>query len=111
MSTFVAGGMRRRARDIVLAVAVAIFTVAVFALSARDGLLAIVVVLGLIPAIIARRKGRSFVGWWLFGAVLLIAALPASLLVGPAPPHPRADDAAGLPTRSPPDQRRPGSPN
>jgi hypothetical protein len=41
----------------------------------------IAIFLGLIPAAIARSKGRSFVVWWIFGALLLIVALPASLLI------------------------------
>jgi hypothetical protein len=36
----------------------------------------IVVVLGLIPAAIARHKGRNFFLWWLYGSVLLIVAIP-----------------------------------
>ncbi len=39
------------------------------------------VLLGLLPAYIASKKGRSFVGWWIFGACLLIVALPAALLI------------------------------
>jgi RNA polymerase subunit RPABC4/transcription elongation factor Spt4 len=39
--------------------------------------------IGLIPAAIARRKGRSFVAWWIFGALAFIIALPAVLLVKP----------------------------
>lgn len=35
--------------------------------------------LGLIPAFIAQRKGQSFVGWWVFGALLFIVALPMSI--------------------------------
>src|SRR5262245_32151157 len=31
---------------------------------------------GLIPAAIAKSKGRDFLLWWLFGAALLIVALP-----------------------------------
>lgn len=38
------------------------------------------VLLGLIPAFIARSKGRSFGLWWLYGAALFIVALPHSLL-------------------------------
>ena len=38
-------------------------------------------VLGLVPAMIAAKKGRSFVGWWLFGFVLFVIALPAAWLV------------------------------
>lgn len=35
--------------------------------------------LGIIPAVIARRKGHSFVTWWIFGALLFIVALPLAL--------------------------------
>lgn len=41
--------------------------------------------LGLIPAVIARRKGRSFAGYWLFGFLFFIPALVVSLLVPPVP--------------------------
>ena len=43
--------------------------------------LIIAVLIGLIPAAIARSKGRSFGTWWLFGALLFIVALPAALLI------------------------------
>lgn len=33
------------------------------------------VLLGLIPAAIAKNKGRSFVGWWVYGAALFIVAI------------------------------------
>ena len=39
------------------------------------------VLLGLIPAYIAKQKGRSFGLWWLYGAAILIVALPHSLLI------------------------------
>ncbi|MGO8761386.1 MAG: zinc ribbon domain-containing protein [Desulfobaccales bacterium] len=39
------------------------------------------ILLGLIPAAIAQSKGRSFVAWWLYGALLFIVALPHSLLI------------------------------
>ncbi len=39
------------------------------------------VLLGLIPAYIAKRKGRSFGLWWIYGAAILILALPHSLLI------------------------------
>ena len=39
------------------------------------------VLLGLIPATIARRKGRSFIGYWLFGIVFLPFALAVVLLL------------------------------
>lgn len=39
------------------------------------------VLLGLIPAVIAKGKGRSFGLWWFYGAALFIVALPHSLLM------------------------------
>ena len=39
------------------------------------------VLLGLIPAVIAKGKGRSFGLWWLYGAGLFIVALPHSLIM------------------------------
>lgn len=39
------------------------------------------VILGLIPGYIAQTKGKSFVTWWVYGALLLIIALPHSLLL------------------------------
>lgn len=44
-------------------------------------LLFFAVLLGLIPAKLASDKGRSFVGWWFYGAALFIIALPHSLLL------------------------------
>lgn len=41
----------------------------------------IAILIGLIPASIARGKGRSFVGWWIYGAAIFIIALPHSLLL------------------------------
>lgn len=38
--------------------------------------------LGLLPAFIASQKGRSFVGWWVYGAILFPVALPHSILLG-----------------------------
>lgn len=35
--------------------------------------------LGLIPAMIARLKGRSFFGWWVYGFLVFIIALPHSI--------------------------------
>jgi len=37
--------------------------------------------LGIIPGIIARNKGHSFIAWWVYGAMLFIVALPHSLLL------------------------------
>lgn len=46
-------------------------------------ILIIPIVLGLIPAAIANSKGHSFVGWWLYGALLWIVALPHALMLRP----------------------------
>jgi hypothetical protein len=37
--------------------------------------------LGLIPGFIATNKGRSFVLWWFYGAMLFIVALPHALIM------------------------------
>jgi hypothetical protein len=47
------------------------------------GLVFFVVLLGLIPAMIAQSKGRSFVAWWVYGAALFIVAFPHALLARP----------------------------
>ena len=41
--------------------------------------LIIVILLGLIPAAIAQRKGESFVVWWIYGSLLFIVALSVNL--------------------------------
>jgi cytochrome c-type biogenesis protein len=41
------------------------------------------VILGLIPAYLAYRKGRSFWTWWLFGATLFPVAMVAAWLIRP----------------------------
>lgn len=41
------------------------------------------VIMGLIPAFIARSKGRKFSDWWFFGAALIFVALPAALKIKP----------------------------
>ena len=41
------------------------------------------ILLGLIPAIVAYRKGRNFFEWWMFGAGLFVIALPAALMLRP----------------------------
>lgn len=43
--------------------------------------LVIVVLIGLLPAMVAASKGRSFVGWWIYGSLLFIVALPHALLL------------------------------
>ncbi|TOF21913.1 hypothetical protein CGJ26_10615 [Vibrio parahaemolyticus] len=37
--------------------------------------------LGLIPAMIAQSKGRSFGVWWFYGAMIFIIALPHALIM------------------------------
>jgi cytochrome c-type biogenesis protein len=39
------------------------------------------ILLGLIPALIASKKGRNFFDWWFFGTALIFIALPAALLL------------------------------
>lgn len=46
-------------------------------------LFVLAIILGLIPAAIARSKGRSFFGFWVYGALLFIVALPHALLAKP----------------------------
>jgi cytochrome c-type biogenesis protein len=46
------------------------------------GFLALLV-LGLIPGFIARRKGRNFFDWWFFGFSLFPVALPVAMLIKP----------------------------
>jgi hypothetical protein len=46
-------------------------------------ILQLAVLIGLIPAIIARNKGKNFVLWWFYGAMLFIVALPHSLWIKP----------------------------
>lgn len=55
----------------------------------------IAILIGLIPAAIARSKGRSFVGWWIYGALLFIIALPHSLIMKS---DPKAIEAQALTT-------------
>ncbi len=40
--------------------------------------------LGIIPGVIASKKGHSGALWWVFGSLLFIVALPSSLLMAPA---------------------------
>jgi hypothetical protein len=41
----------------------------------------IIACLGVVTGLIARSKGRSFFGWWLYGAALFIVALPHILII------------------------------
>lgn len=45
--------------------------------------LVVAVLLGLIPAAIAKGKGHSFGPWWLYGTLIWIVALPHAILVKP----------------------------
>lgn len=53
-------------------------------MSSEQQLLLVIVssAIGFIPAVIASGKGHSFVGWWLFGALLFPLALVCAILVG-----------------------------
>ena len=42
-----------------------------------------VLLLGLIPAMIASSKGRSFFAWYIYGCLLFIIALPHSIIAKP----------------------------
>lgn len=44
-------------------------------------ILIIALIIGLLPASIARSKGRSFLAWWIYGAALFIVALPHALIM------------------------------
>lgn len=46
-------------------------------------MLVFAMLLGLIPAMVASSKGREFVLWWIYGALLFIVALPHALLISP----------------------------
>jgi len=45
--------------------------------------LKLAVLIGLIPGFIAHTKGRNFVLWWFYGAMLFMVALPHSLWLKP----------------------------
>ncbi len=47
------------------------------------GMFLLLAVLALIPAMIAQKKGRSALLWWVFGVLLFIVALPASIIIKP----------------------------
>ncbi len=44
-------------------------------------LLIVCALIGLIPAAIAYKKGRSFFGWWLYGTLLFVVAIVHSLVM------------------------------
>jgi hypothetical protein len=61
--------------------------------------LIVAVFLGLIPALIARGKGRRFGLWWLYGFLLFLVALPHALLLKTSPEQVQRQRAAqGLKT-------------
>jgi hypothetical protein len=41
----------------------------------------IAIFIGIIPAMIAKNKGKSFIGWYIYGVLLFIIALPHALLM------------------------------
>lgn len=43
--------------------------------------LILAILIGLIPALVAKGKGKSFVLWWIYGALIFIVALPHSLIM------------------------------
>lgn len=45
------------------------------------GMIILAALIGLVPAMIAQSKGRSFVLWWFYGAMLFIIALPHSIIM------------------------------
>lgn len=55
------------------------------------------IVIGVIPAMIAQRKGHSYLTWWVFGAALFIVALPLAILLKPTADAAEAEQvAAGM---------------
>jgi hypothetical protein len=61
----------------------------------------VTVLVGLVPAAIARSKGYNFLLWWLYGAALFIVALPHALLLKSTAaqqdePTPQQPTAAGV---------------
>jgi len=58
--------------------------------------IAIVMILGLIPAMIAQSKGKNFATWWVYGALLFIFALPHSIFMGSSAVKDENEDMLGL---------------
>lgn len=46
-------------------------------------ILIVAILLGLIPALIAKNKGRSFIEWWVYGALLFIVAIVHVFIIKP----------------------------
>ena len=54
-------------------------------------------ILGIIPAMIASKKGRGAGAWWFYGAALFIIALPHALLLEPSQEFKdKRDEASGM---------------
>ncbi len=51
--------------------------------------------LGVIPAVIAHRKGHDWLFWWVFGTTMFIVALPTALLMKPTG-NPRNTGSSGV---------------
>lgn len=45
--------------------------------------LSIALVIGVIPGLIAQKKGESFIKWWIFGAGMFVIALPMVIILKP----------------------------
>jgi cytochrome c-type biogenesis protein len=65
-------------------------------------IIGLLIIIGLIPAFIAKSKGRKFYDWWFFGAALIFIALPAAMLIkskddGTEPKVPLGADEVDLP--------------
>jgi len=52
------------------------------------GMFLLLALIALIPALIAQKKGRSALLWWVFGVLLFIVALPASIIIKPLESQP-----------------------
>lgn len=44
--------------------------------------LILIILIGLIPAFIAKMKGRSFLSWWLYGSLIFLFAFPHAIFMG-----------------------------
>lgn len=64
------------------------------------------IVLGLLPAVIAYRKGRNFWTWWLFGASFIPAALPMALMLSDES-HEELDSGGSIEPANPPEGAQP----
>jgi len=60
------------------------------------------VLAGLLPATLARRKGRNFVHWWIYGSILFVIASIHALLLTRSPAVPQARGYSRPPWEKPP---------